>query len=263
MPDTWSPAQYNKFQREREQPLVDLLAMIRPAAHMRVVDLGCGTGKPTRMLHERVGARETIGIDRSPQMLDGQRSEPPLPGLRFEVGTIEEFPGDHGTFDLIFSNAALHWVPDHPALLARLAAALAPSGQLVFQVPASHDDLSHITADELAADEPYRTALAGWRRPVYVLTSEAYARALYTIGFPDADVRLIVYPHVLAGPEDVIEWMKGTLLTEYARHLSAALFDRFVAEYRGRLLERLERSRPFFFPFKRILCRAQKAGGSA
>src|SRR5262245_66549938 len=67
--DTWSPVQYNKFQREREQPLVDLLAMIRPAADMRVVDLGCGTGKPTRMLHARVDARETIGIDRSPQML--------------------------------------------------------------------------------------------------------------------------------------------------------------------------------------------------
>lgn len=262
MTDTWSPAQYNKFQREREQPLVDLLAMIRPSAGMRVVDLGCGTGKPTRMLHERVAARETIGIDRSPQMLDGHRRESPLPGLRFEVGRIEDFPGDCGTFDLIFSNAALHWVPNHPALLDQLAAALAPSGQLVFQVPASHDDVSHVVADELAAEEPYRTASGGWHRPVYVLTPEGYARTLYALGFPDPDVRLIVYPHVLSGPEDVIEWMKGTLLTEYARHLPAELFERFVADYRTRLLDRLERSRPFFFPFKRILCRAQRADRS-
>src|SRR5689334_13732714 len=102
MTDTWNPVQYDKFRREREQPLADLLGMVRPAANMRVADLGCGTGRPTRLLHERVFARETIGIDRSPQMLEAQRDDPPLSGLRFEVGTIEEFPGDRGTFDLVF-----------------------------------------------------------------------------------------------------------------------------------------------------------------
>src|SRR5262249_9751950 len=183
MTDTWNPAQYDRFRREREQPLVDLLAMIRPAANMRVVDLGCGTGRPTRLLHERVAARETIGIDRSPQMLDAQRSEPPLPGLRFEVGTIEDFPAGRGEFDLIFSNAALHWVADHRALLTRLAHALAPAGQLAFQVPASHDDLSHIVADELVGREPYRSAAGEWRRPQNVLTPVEYARLLHRIGF--------------------------------------------------------------------------------
>jgi trans-aconitate 2-methyltransferase len=71
-------------------------------------------------------------------------------------------------------------------------------------------------------------------------------------------VRLIVYPHVLAGRDEVVEWMKGTLLTEYARHLPAELFDRFLDEYRSRLLARLDAAQPFFFPFKRILCWGQK-----
>jgi len=254
MTDTWNPAQYDKFQREREQPFFDLLDMVRPAPAMRVADLGCGTGRPTRALHERLRARETIGIDRSPRMIDEQRAVPLPAGLRFETGTIEAFPGDRGSFDLVFSNAAFHWVADHPALLERLAGALSSGGQLAFQVPAQHDEPSHLIAEELIREEPFRSAVNGWHRVQPVLTAEEYARVLYRLGFHDPQVRLIVYPHVLDGPDAVVEWVKGTLLTEYQRHLPAALADGFVRRYGERLLDRLEPARPFFFPFKRILC---------
>ena len=257
--DTWNAAQYNRFQREREQPFVDLMALIDVRPGMRVVDLGCGTGRLTRQLHEHLSARETIGIDRSANMLDEQRAVAVPHGLRFDVGTIESFPGSYGAFDLVFSNAALHWLTDHGSLLARLTGALNTSGQLAFQVPASHDDQSHIVADELSEVEPYRTALGGWRRPQPVLAPEAYARILHSLGFRDPKVRLIVYPHVLAGPEGVLDWMKGTLLTEYARHLPKDMFEPFVQDYGTRLSKRLETSRPFFFPFKRIVCWGQRA----
>jgi trans-aconitate 2-methyltransferase len=259
--DTWNPAQYDKFQREREQPFFDLLSLVRPAPGMRVVDLGCGTGTLTRDLHARLQARETLGIDRSAKMLEASAGALPG-GLRFEVGTIEDFVdtggGDRG-YDLIFSNAALHWVEHHEALLEGLTAALAPAGQLAFQVPAQHDSVSHVLAEELTTVEPFRSAFAGWHRPQPVLAPEAYARLLYRCGFADPIVRLIVYPHVLAGPEDAVEWVKGTLLTEYARHLPPGLFDQFVKEYRTRLLSRMDGSRPFFFPFKRILCWGQRS----
>src|SRR5262245_70351 len=110
---------------------------------MRIADLGCGTGKLTRALHERLCARETIGIDRSARMLEETRQQDLPRGLHYETGTIESFPGDRGSFDLIVSNAAFHWIEDHEALLSRLASALAPSGQLAFQVPAQHDHVSH------------------------------------------------------------------------------------------------------------------------
>jgi trans-aconitate 2-methyltransferase len=254
MPDTWNPAQYDKFQREREQPFFDLLAMVRPAPQLRAVDLGCGTGRLTRLMHQRLMAAETLGIDRSSNMLEVQAAEPTAAGLRFEVGTIESFPGSRGRFDLIVSNAAFHWVSDHGALLRRLAGALNPGGQLAFQVPASHDQPSHTVADELTTIEPYRSALGGWRREQPVLLPEQYARRLFELGFESQHVRLAVYPHVLAGPDAVIEWMKGTLLTEYERHLPAELFPQFVTDYRSRLLARLEDRTPLFFPFKRILC---------
>jgi trans-aconitate 2-methyltransferase len=257
--DTWNAAQYNRFQREREQPFVDLMHLVEIRPGMRVVDLGCGTGELTRRLHEHLGARETLGIDRSPNMLTEHRSKETPNGLRFEVGTIESFPPPGEAFDVIFSNAALHWIADHERLLKRLADALAPSGQLLFQIPASHGDDSHQVADDLIELEPYRTAAAGWRRPNNVLSPEAYSRILYALGFHDPKVRLIVYPHVLAGPESVLDWMRGTLLTEYARHLPPDVFESFVRDYWTRLSARLEDSRPFFFPFKRIVCWGQRA----
>jgi trans-aconitate 2-methyltransferase len=67
-------------------------------------------------------------------------------------------------------------------------------------------------------------------------------------------VQLIVYPHILPCRDDVVEWVKGTMLTAYKRRLPENVYDRFVDEYRARLLPRLDDSRPFFYPFKRILC---------
>lgn len=262
MIDTWNPAQYDKFQREREQPFFDLLARVHRRPGMRVVDLGCGTGKLTRTLHEQLAARETVGVDRSDSMLAETRVDAQPEGLSFRTGTIESFVNETsrpGTWDLVFSNAALHWVDDHDTLIPRLAAALAPSGQIAFQLPAQHDALTHRVADELAAREPFASAFGGWRRSQPVLTPEEYARLLYRCGFSDPKVELIVYPHVLPGREDVVEWVKGTTLTEYKRHLPADMYDRFVGEYRERLLAQLEDARPFFYPFKRILCWGQRS----
>jgi trans-aconitate 2-methyltransferase len=255
--DTWNPAQYEKFRREREQPFFDLLTMIRSAPGMRIVDLGCGTGKLTRLLHARLQARETIGMDRSARMLEAASADLP-PGLRFEVGTIEAFDA-RDEYDLVASNAAFHWIEDHETLVRRLAGALRRGGQLAFQVPAMHDDPSHTVAEELAASAEFRDDFAAWRRPQPVLTPEAYARLLHDAGFAEQRVHLAVYPHVIPSREDVVEWMKGTLLTEYDRHLPPGRFGAFVDAYRTRLVGRLDDTRPFFFPFKRILCWGQRS----
>jgi trans-aconitate 2-methyltransferase len=250
MTDTWNPAQYARFLAEREQPFYDLLAMIQPTPRMRVVDLGCGTGRLTAMLHDRLQADETIGIDGSMRMLE---SAPAREGLRFEVGTIEHFNAAP-EYDLVFSNAALQWVDDHDALIPRLAAAVKNGGQIAFQVPALHSDPSHVVAEELALEEPFQSAMKGWYRRQPVLAPDAYARLLYQAGFPWPQVRLVVYPHILDNREAVVEWMKGTLLTAYEQHLPAELFRAFLDAYRRRLVDRLEPTEPFFFPFNRILC---------
>ncbi|MEO8258035.1 MAG: methyltransferase domain-containing protein [Acidobacteriota bacterium] len=257
--DTWNPTLYERFKREREQPFADLLALIEPVRSMRIFDLGCGAGHLTRRLHDTLDAAETVGLDRSARMLDAARTAaPPDSRLRFELGTIESFAATD-QYDLIFSNAALHWVDDHEGLLARLTAALRPGGQLAFQVPAMHDHASHIVAEQLTMTEPFRTAFGGWHRPQPVLPPDEYARLLFRLGFPEPRVRLVIYPHLLADRDDVIEWMKGTLLTEYEKHLAPDQFAELLEVYRQRVLARLPEERPFFFPFTRIMCCARLA----
>jgi trans-aconitate 2-methyltransferase len=157
----------------------------------------------------------------------------------------------------VFANASLHWVSDHVQLVARLARSLAPGGQLAFQVPANWDHPSHTVAAELAAHPPFIEAFAGGSPDDHtrsVLAPEAYATLFAQLGFVEQHVRLQVYGHHLASTDDVVEWVKGTLLTAYRRRLSDALYDQFVAEYRRRLIASLGDLRPYFYPFKRILC---------
>ena len=224
--------------------------MVRPKTGARAVDFGCGTGKLTRTLHERLAAKETLGIDRSDSMLADVRKDMLPPGLQFTVGTIEAFVAGSSAaeWDVIFSNAALHWVDDHERLIARLAARLSPSGQLAFQVPAQHDTLTHRVAQELTTVEPFASALGSWRRSQPVLEPDAYARLLYRCGFSAPKVRLIVYPHVLASREDVVEWVKGTLLTEYKRQLPDEVYDQFVRRISSASTREARRREAVFLP---------------
>jgi trans-aconitate 2-methyltransferase len=177
-------------------------------------------------------------------------------GLRFEKDEILHFArkrGGEGPWDLILSNAALHWVPEHEELLALLTRGLAPDGQLAVQVPANHDHPGHTLAAELAGQSPFRDALQGYRRHSPVLLPEHYALILDRLAYREQHVRLVVYGHRLASREEVVEWMKGTLLTDYERRLTPELFALFLDRYRSQLLPALADTRPYFFAFKRIL----------
>lgn len=253
--DAWNPQQYERFERERAQPFYDLLSLVQPRPGMRVVDLGCGTGALTKHLHETLRAKETLGIDSSEAMLARAAGETSA-GLRFERGDLAAFAAHD--LDLVFSNAALHWVPDHEGLLARWTASLAPGGQLAVQMPANFDHPSHYLAIEIAREAPFAAALGGWHREVPVLALETYAAILHRLGYAEQSVRLQVYGHVLAQTSDIVEWVKGTLLTDYAKRLPDALYTQFVERHRERLLAILGDARPCFYAFKRILFWARR-----
>lgn len=250
----WNPEQYERFRDERARPFYDLLDLVQPRPAMRIVDLGCGTGELTRELHRHISTCETVGIDSSPAML-ARSAAYAGDGLSFREGDIAAFPGpgDVGAFDLVFSNAALHWLPDQEGLLARLVTALTESGQLAVQVPANHDHPSHLAAAAAAAEPPFQEALAGYIRQSSVLSPEKYAALLDRLGFQTQTVRLQVYGHHLAAQADVIEWVRGTLLTDYEKRMPADLWPRFLERYRDVLLPQLADTRPYFYPFKRIL----------
>ena len=247
--DAWSPERYERFRRERAAPFHDLLALIERRPGMRVVDLGCGTGDLTLELHRAISARETLGIDNSPAML---AKAPRAEGLRFERAEIANFT-ERATFDLVFSNAALHWLPDHDALLQRLTAALVPHGQLAVQMPMNDDHPSHETAYELARSRDFRALLHGFERRPALYEPARYATWLHKLGYARQHVRLQVYGHLLDSREQVIEWVRGTLLTDYQKRLSPADWSRFLARYTEMLLPRLADDRPYFYSYPRLL----------
>jgi trans-aconitate 2-methyltransferase len=247
--DVWDPLQYERFRAERAQPFRDLLALVEKRPGMRAADLGCGTGEFTLELHRALGARETVGIDSSGAML---AKTPAAPGLRFEQGDIVAFaPAER--FDLLFSNAALHWLPDHPALLRRLTDALLPGGQLAVQMPMNDEHPSHRTAHELAQTHEFKRLLGGFEKRPPLLEPAQYAAWLNQLGFSRQRVRLQVYGHLLEGREQVIEWVRGTLLTDYQKRLQPADWERFLDRYRNLLLPQLSADRPFFYTYPRLL----------
>jgi trans-aconitate 2-methyltransferase len=249
--DSWKPEQYERYRDERSLPFFDLMELVRPSPGLRAVDLGCGTGDLTQLLHKQLQARETLGIDDSEAMLAKARSFA-SDALRFEKQSIDDFQADH-YYDLVFSNAALHWISNHAELLARLTRALIAGGQIAIQVPANHDFPTHTVAAELAGESPFREALNGYVHPTSVLKPEEYAVLLNRLGYNEQHVRLQVYGHSLGSREDVVEWVKGSLLTAYQQRLPADLYEEFLKRYKERLMNGLEDTRPYFLTYKRIL----------
>jgi trans-aconitate 2-methyltransferase len=259
--DSWDPEQYRRFRNERSQPFFDLLALIeRDITQPRVADLGCGTGELTAQAHASLAARATVGIDTSPTML-AEAEKLQVEGLTFRKADLAEFSDPDG-FDVIISNAALHWVPDHERVLAQWRDALTDEGQLAVQMPTNADHASHVVAREVAEEEPFLGAFDGNPPldPVLrVQRPEEYAVMLDRLGFARQHVRLQVYPHHFASSGDVVEWVKGTNLTRFESRLTPEVYAEFLDRYRARLLEVVGDQRPYLYTFKRILFWARKA----
>lgn len=247
--DVWNPDQYGKFREQRAAPFHDLLATVERSAAPRIVDLGCGTGELTRLAHERLGAAETLGVDSSPSMLERAAAHAGG-GVSFRQGDLARFQG--GPFDVVLSNAAIHWVPDHTALLPRLLALVGPGGQIALQAPANDHHTSHAIAREVAREPEFAAPLGGHQRGSPLLEPEAYSAILFRHGFERQKVRLEIYPHPLGSREDVVEWVRGTTLTDYEKRLDAATFQRFLARYRERLMAALPDERPFLYTYRRL-----------
>ncbi|GAB3673075.1 trans-aconitate 2-methyltransferase [Salinisphaera aquimarina] len=230
---SWSAAQYRRFEDERNRPIGDLLARVAERDVTRVADLGCGPGNSTELLQGRFPQASVTAIDSSPDMIAAARRR--LPDVAFELGDIATW-ADTGPFDLILSNAALHWVPDHAVLLPRLIDSLAPGGQLAVQMPHNLDAPTHRLMRELAAQAPWAEALAGaadTRAPQH--DAAWYYRTLRPLT-TRLDIWLTVYHHPLAdGLDGIVEWFKGSALRPFLDRLDARQAELFLARYRSAL----------------------------
>ena len=251
----WDPKLYARFAAQRGRPFDDLLARIDRRDVARGWDLGCGDGRKTRRLAERWPTAHFTGVDQSAEMLAGAES---IRGrLDFARGDIATWSSEIPA-DLIFSNAAFHWITDHDALVGRLVDALAPGGTLAVQMPDNFDAPSHLAIDGAADEAPWRDALASVRaarrRPVRAL--EWYVDRLLTAGL-DVDAWATSYVHLMPGPDAIVDWLRGTAMRPFLDALDAFDEGNAAAEFVEAVRRRIAVSYPATargscFEFRRI-----------
>lgn len=249
----WDPELYESFKAQRALPFEDLWAWIQSDPIKSAVDLGCGPGPLTAKLAERLPRAQVLGVDTSPEMLEKARALS-ASNLHFESGDLSSWKGD---YDLVFSHAAVQWVPYHDALFEHLWTLVKPGGQLAVQMPANHNHPTHTLMMDLAQESPYKEALGGWFRVSPVLKVEQYARILYQLGGKRIKASAHIYGHVMPGVGAMVDWVKGSVLRPYLARLEPELAAQFEAEYTRRLAFLFPET-PVFYDFKRILLYAQK-----
>lgn len=205
----WNPAQYERFRDERKRPFFELLARVNAAAPAQVVDLGCGTGDLTLVLAERWTMAQVTGVDSSEAMVTEATHRAVPNKVRFELADLARWTPS-APVDVLVSNAALHWLPDHPALLSRLVSMLAPGGVLAFQVPANFEAPSHRRIDDVRAQPRFAATLANVRRG-HADPLDFYEAHLAKLGLT-VDAWDTTYFHVLHGEDAVLQWLLGTTL---------------------------------------------------
>jgi trans-aconitate 2-methyltransferase len=247
---SWDPGEYMRFSDERTRPSVDLVSRVAVDSPARVIDLGCGPGNSTRVLRERWPDARVVGLDSSVDMIDSARSD--QPDGEWVLAGIEGWHAD-GPYDVVFSNAALQWLPNHGALVESLFAGVAPGGALAFQIPSPDFAAVRFMIHDIALEGPWASRMNG---PLGELTMEA--PGLYYDHLAPAsrsvDIWETEYFHVMDSAAAIVDWIATTGLRPFLavleseaerRAFMALLHDRVSQAYRPRVDGKV------LFPFKR------------
>jgi trans-aconitate 2-methyltransferase len=247
----WDAELYLKFAGERTQPSIDLIQRIKLTAPRTIVDLGCGPGNSTEALQRRWPEAKITGVDSSPRMIEAARKA--YPDGFWELADAATWTA-HEPVDLVFSNAMFQWLPDHVTLCRHLFGQLAPGGALAVQMPAHHDSPVHREMLEVSKDAAWRDRMEDARAALTRKPPSLY----YDTLAPEAaqlDVWETIYYHVLAGPEAILEWFRGTGLRPFLESLNS---NPERLRFEQLLLERYNASYPrqpdgqVLFPFRRL-----------
>ena len=229
----WDAATYHRV----SGPQVEMAGAVLDRLDLRgdetVLDAGCGSGRVTLMLLERLPRGHVVAVDQAASMVEHARQALPPDRTTVRQASLTELALE-APVDAVFSNAVFHWIADHEALFARLFAALRPGGRMVAQCGGRGNVARfHRAAREAAADEPFVRWFEGWEGPWHFAGPEETAECLEAAGFEAVEAWLQPYPVV---PDDPGDYLRTVCLGYHLERLPEELRD----EYTEAVLERAD-----------------------
>lgn len=247
---SWNADQYLKFGDERTRPAADLAARVALDEPASIADLGCGPGNSTQVLRQRWPSAEIVGVDSSPEMIQSAKKCYPL--QKWVLADAADWTPP-SSLDLVYSNAALQWLPDHGPLVRRLLGLAAQGGALAFQIPSGTFATVRTLIHDISHDATWNHRMEAARGALTMESPAFYYDALCDIA-SRLDIWETEYHHLLPNTAAIVDWMAGTGL----RPFLAALDNEderveFVRELRRRVGEAYETRADgrVLFPFRR------------
>ena len=226
----WNAAEYAANSTVQQSWARELIARLNLRGDEYILDVGCGDGKVTAELARVVPRGSVTGVDASPQMLQfAKKTFPPsqLPNLKFQIMDARKIKSTR-QFDFVFSNAALHWVDDHPAILRGAAAVLKPGGRLVVSCGGKGN-----AQDVFLALRP-ELRLKRWRKffrktptPYFFYAPADYEKWLPKFGFKIQKVHLAPKDATYAGAKGFATWLRTTWIP-YVQRVPGNLREEFI-----------------------------------
>ena len=229
----WDGSSYDRISRPQEAMGLEVLARLELSGDEVVLDAGCGSGRITQALAERLPRGRVVAVDESPSMAEAARRRLG-PAADVRVADLLELDLEV-ELDAILSTATFHWITDHERLFATLHGALRPGGQLVAQCGGEGNiDALRGRAGAVAARPPYAEHFRDWRAPWNYAGPELTRERLLNAGFTSAECSLQPYP---VRPEQPREFLRTIILEPHVQRLPSALRERFMDDVMDELGE--------------------------
>jgi trans-aconitate 2-methyltransferase len=221
----WDAATYHRVSGPQVEWAGALLDRLDLRGDETVLDAGCGSGRVTSMLLERLPRGHVVAVDQAPSMVEHAREALPPGRATVLQASLTELVLDEPV-DAVFSNAVFHWVADHDRLFSRLFSALRPGGRLVAQCGGEGNVARfHRAAREAAAEEPFARHFTGWKGPWNFAGAGETAERLERAGFEAVETWLEPYPLV---PDDPGDYLRTVCLGYHLERLPEELRDAYA-----------------------------------